>query len=230
MEYNLVARWRPSSVVAEQYRVAATRLVLLGRERRNTVMVVTSAVKGEGKSTTSINLAYVLARDLGKSTLIIDCDLKRPVLHTYASVGSEPGLAEVLRGENHLDACLHGMGELPLWILPAGSTEDKPVELGKVHLLAELLPQLRKRFEFIILDAPPILPLADMNVLASMADVMTLVVRAEVTRRDVVQKALATLKPTNQVGVVVTGLWTNQMPYYMQEYYYARERASQHAA
>lgn len=230
MEYNLVARWRPSSVVAEQYRVAATRLVLLGRERRNTVMVVTSAVKGEGKSTTSINLAYVLARDLGKSTLVIDCDLKRPVLHTYASVGSEPGLAEVLRGENHLDACLHGMGELPLWILPAGSTEDKPVELGKVHLLAELLPQLRKRFEFIILDAPPILPLADMNVLASMADVMTLVVRAEVTRRDVVQKALATLKPTNQVGVVVTGLWTNQMPYYMQEYYYARERASQHAA
>lgn len=230
MEYNLVARWRPSSVVAEQYRVAATRLVLLGRERRNTVMVVTSAVKGEGKSTTSINLAYVLARDLGKSTLIIDCDLKRPVLHTYASVGAEPGLAEVLRGENHLDACLHGMGELPLWILPAGSTEDKPVELGKVHLLAELLPQLRKRFEFIILDAPPILPLADMNVLASMADVMTLVVRAEVTRRDVVQKALATLKPTNQVGVVVTGLWTNQMPYYMQEYYYARERASQHAA
>ncbi len=230
MEYNLVARWRPSSVVAEQYRVAATRLVLLGRERRNTVMVVTSAVKGEGKSTTSINLAYVLARDLGKSTLIIDCDLKRPVLHTYASVGSEPGLAEVLRGENHLDACLHGMGELPLWILPAGSTEDKPVELGKVHLLTELLPQLRKRFEFIILDAPPILPLADMNVLASMADVMTLVVRAEVTRRDVVQKALASLKPTNQVGVVVTGLWTNQMPYYMQEYYYARERASQHAA
>ncbi len=122
------------------------------------------------------------------------------------------------------------MGELPLWILPAGSTEDKPVELGKVHLLTELLPQLRKRFEFIILDAPPILPLADMNVLASMADVMTLVVRAEVTRRDVVQRALATLKPTNQVGVVVTGLWTNQMPYYMQEYYYARERASQHAA
>lgn len=230
MEYNLVARWRPSSVVAEQYRVAATRLVLMGRERRNTVMVVTSAVKGEGKSTTSINLAYVMARDLGKSTLVIDCDLKRPVLHTYASVGAEPGLAEVLRGENHLDACLHGMGELPLWILPAGSTEDKPVELGKVHLLTELLPQLRKRFEFIILDAPPILPLADMNVLASMADVMTLVVRAEVTRRDVVQKALASLKPTGQVGVVVTGLWTNQMPYYMQEYYYARERATQHAA
>lgn len=230
MEYNLVARWRPSSVVAEQYRVAATRLVLMGRERRNTVMVVTSAVKGEGKSTTSINLAYVMARDLGKSTLVIDCDLKRPVLHTYAGAGAGPGLAEVLRGENHLDACLHGMGELPLWILPAGSTEDKPVELGKIHLLSELLPQLRKRFEFIILDAPPILPLADMNVLASMADVMTLVVRAEVTRRDVVQKALASLKPTGQVGVVVTGLWTNQMPYYMQEYYYANERATQHAA
>lgn len=227
LELNLVARWRPSSVVSEQFRVAATRLVLMSRERKNTVVVVTSALKGEGKSTTASNLGYVLARDLGKSTLIIDCDLKRPVLHAYTSVPQEPGLAEVLHGEQHIETCIRGLGELPLWILPSGGVVEKPVELGRVHMLADLLLQLRSRFEYIILDAPPILPLADMNVLASMADVMTLVIRAEVTRRDTVQRALANLRVTSQIGIVLTGLWSNQMPYYMQEYYYAQSRTGQ---
>ncbi|PYX54805.1 MAG: tyrosine protein kinase, partial [Acidobacteria bacterium] len=87
-------------------------------ERRNTVVVVTSAVKGEGKSATSVNLAYVLAQDLGKNTVLIDGDLKSPTLHSYAAVASEPGLADLLQGTQPLDCCLHHLEELPLWIMP----------------------------------------------------------------------------------------------------------------
>lgn len=216
-------------MVAEQYRVGATRLALMAADRKNTVVVVTSAVKGEGKSATAVNLGYVLARDLGKSTLLIDCDLKCPVLHTYAGVASEPGLADLLHGNRRGDNLVQRLGELPLWILPAGRTEGRPVELSKVHHLAGILTEFRTRFEYIILDAPPILPLADMNVLAGMADFLALVVRAGATSRDVVQKAFNSLRPTIQSGIILTNLWTHSMPYYMRDYYYQSSPANREA-
>jgi succinoglycan biosynthesis transport protein ExoP len=221
-DLNLVSKWRPTSVVAEQFRVAATRLTLMAGDRKNTVVVVTSAVKGEGKSSTVVNLGYVLARDLGKSTLIIDCDLKRPVVHAYTGVTSEPGLAEFLHGDQPIDACIQRFEKLPLWILTAGGAETRPVELSKMHQLAKVLIDLRNRFEYIILDAPPILPLADMNVLAGLADLLALVVRAEATSRDVVQQALNSLRPASQCGIILTGLWAKGMPYYMREAYYGK--------
>ncbi|MGH7229501.1 MAG: GumC family protein [Nitrospiraceae bacterium] len=218
---NLVAKWRPMSVVAEQFRVAATRLALMGAERRSTVLVVTSAVMGEGKSTTAINLGYVLARDLGKQTLLIDCDLKRPMLHVYAGIASEPGLAKVLHGDKPIEDCLQQLDNLPLWILPAGSTTAcRSVELFKISQLSRMLTTLRTRFEYIVLDAPPILPLADMNVLARMADALVLVVRAETTSRDVVQKAVRALKLPDEAGIILTGLHADWTPYYMQQQYY----------
>jgi succinoglycan biosynthesis transport protein ExoP len=221
-DLNLVSKWRPTSVVAEQFRVAATRLTLMAGDRKNTVVVVTSAVKGEGKSSTVVNLGYVLARDLGKSTLIIDCDLKRPVVHAYTGVASEPGLAEFLHGDRPIDACIQRFETLPLWILTAGDAETRPVELSKMHQLAKVLTDLRNRFEYIIIDAPPILPLADMNVLAGLADLLALVVRAEATSRDVVQQALNSLRPASQCGIILTGLWAKGMPYYMREAYYGQ--------
>jgi polysaccharide chain length determinant protein (PEP-CTERM system associated) len=219
-ELSLVARWRPDSAAAEQFRVAATRLVLMAGKRENTVIVVTSALKGEGKSATAANVAYMLARDLGKSTILIDCDLKRPMLHAYTGIVSEPGLAEALHGDCPIDECFQHFGEVPLSILPAGSIEKRRVSLFELNRLSEFLPQLRERFKFIIIDAPPIIPLADMNVLASLADILALVVRAEVTEREIVRKALNILKPTCEVALILTGLWERDMPYYMQEQYY----------
>jgi capsular exopolysaccharide synthesis family protein len=219
-ELNLVVKWSPLSVVAEQYRVAATRLALMAAERRNTVVVVTSAVTGEGKSSTAANLAYTLARDLGKATLLIDCDVKCPMVHTYMGIKPEPGLAEVLHGTCSVRAALTPMGEWPLWVMPAGNQKRRAVELSKVGQLAAILNDLRPQFDYIIMDAPPILPLADMNVLAGMADILALVVRAENTGRDVVQTALNTLKPSIPAGLILTGLQPNGIPYYMQQPYY----------
>jgi polysaccharide chain length determinant protein (PEP-CTERM system associated) len=216
---NLVSKWRPWSVVTEQFRVAASRLTLMQGNRGSTVIIVTSAVKGEGKSAVAVNLGYVLARALGKSTLIIDADLKRPVVHGYMGDTVAPGLQDLLAGEQSVDACLHSQGELPLWVMPSGTSADQTIELSKINRLSEIISQLRGRFDYIILDAPPILPLADMHVLSGMADVVTMVIRAGITRQAVVQKALATLKPTTAPCIVLNGLQAEVVPYYMQEGY-----------
>jgi len=219
LELNLVSKWRPWSVVTEQFRVAATRLTLMQGNRGSTVIVVTSAVKGEGKSAVAVNLGYVLARDLGKSTLIIDADLKRPVVHGYMGNTLAPGLQDLLEGEQSVDACLHSQGELPLWVMPSGTPAAQTIELSKINQLNEIITQLRGRFDYIILDAPPILPLADMHVLSGMADIVALVIRAGVTKQSVVQKALATLRPTTAPCIVLNGLQAEVVPYYMQEGY-----------
>jgi len=219
---NLVTKWRPLSLVSEQFRVAATRLALMVAERPHAVIVVTSAVQGEGKSSTAVNLGYVLAQDLGKSTVLIDGDLKNPALHSYAAVASEPGLTDLLQGTKPLECCLQHLGELPLWIMPTGHRADRPLELSKVQQLAGILSELRTRYEYLIVDAPPILPVADMNVLAGMADILVLVVRAGSTPRDAVQQSLNTLKPVGQVGIILTGVVSSDMPYYARRYYHEK--------
>lgn len=218
-ELNLVAKWRPLSVVAEQFRVAATRLILSGSTQKSTIVVVTSAIQGEGKTTTSANLAYVLAHDLGKSTLVIDCDFKQPMLHSYSGTVSQPGLAEVIFGDAPLADCLHKPDDSPLWVLPCGRRDHHLVDLTKIPQIRSILSELRERFEFIILDAPPILPLADMNLLASIADMLVLVIRAGVTPQDMVSQAIKALKPEGRAGIIMTGYGSGHV--YRQEYYLA---------
>ena len=105
-QLNLVAKWQPHSIAAEQYRMAATRLVLSTEGRGSTVLEVTSALKGEGKTTTVVNLGYALARNLGKKTLLIDCDFRNPALHEYVTIPAQAGLIELLDGEASLENCL----------------------------------------------------------------------------------------------------------------------------
>jgi len=219
-ELNLVSMWRPRSTVAEQFRVAATRLELMGGGRKSTVIVVTSALMGEGKSSTAINLAYVLAKDLAKTTMLIDCDLKRPMQHVYAGIELEPGLTEVLYGDKPVDDCLQQLGELSLWTLPAGSCMNRPLGLSKIQRVVDLLTGLRPRFDYIIVDAPPILPLADMNVLASMGDVLILVIRAGATGQAVVQKALRIVSEASEARIILNGVDNVSTPYYMRQDYY----------
>lgn len=221
-DLHLVMKWRPMSAVAEQYRVAATRLALMSSGRKSTVIVVTSSLKGEGKTSTALNVGYAIAHDLGKSTLVIDCDLKQPKIHTYAGLSADPGLVQILQQEStSFESCLHQLDESPLWILPAGSVPARPVELFKLKRLTSMLEVLKERYEYIILDAPPILPLADMNVFAGMADILAMVVRSTDTPTDVVQKALKNLKSTSQAGIILTGIQANEAPFYMLSGYYA---------
>jgi polysaccharide biosynthesis transport protein len=218
-DVNLIYKWRPWSVVAEQFRVAATRLTLMQANRTSTIVIVTSSVKGEGKSCITVNLGYVLARDLGKSTLIVDCDLKCPVVHKYAGLKHDPGLRDILNGKEPVDNCIQSCGDVPLWAITAGSSAASTTELSKVHQLNKILSELRTRFDYILLDAPPILPLADMHVLAGMADVVAMVIRSGTTSQALVKKGLNTLRPTKETCIILNGLQAEMVPYYMQEGY-----------
>src|SRR5207245_3444211 len=142
----------PASVVAEQYRVAATQLSVLRAGNKSTIVAVTSAVKGEGKTTTVVNLAYTFARDLGKRTLMVECDFKCPTLHRYTQIPSEPGLADLLNEKVPLEACLHSFGGVPCWVMPIGGSRSGSNELIKSQQLLMILTCLRERLGYSLMN------------------------------------------------------------------------------
>ena len=218
-ELGLVTKWRPGSIVAEQYRVAATRLSMMGSKNSSTVILVTSAMKNEGKTSTVANLAYTLARDLDEPTLVIDCDFKCPAMHDVMTLSWEPGLAEYFHGDEPLESCLHHIDGVPLWFIPVGNVEENAVPLSKLPHLSSVINTLKSRFRYILLDCPPILPLADINVLAGLAEILLLVVRSGRTPKDVVVKAADMLGPMAQSRIILTDAWSQGMPYYVRQGY-----------
>ena len=229
-KFHLIAKWVPASLMAEQYRVGATRLAIMTSEKRNVVTLVTSSVMGEGKTTTAVNLAYILAHDLNKSTLLIDCDFKRPTVHDYMEIPAGPGIGDVLHGGEILENCLHQCNGLPLWILPTGSPMVRPAGLSGIQYIKKILPELRAHYDHVILDAPPVFPLADVNALSGLADMTVLVVRAGGTSQDIAKKALDTLGETADVaGIVLTKVEMEYAPYLMYAAAYTNEDIRSHA-
>jgi len=223
-DWMLVTKWSPWSVVAEQFRVAATRLALLQSTKGGTVTVITSAVKGEGKSVVAANLAFSLARDLGKMTLLIEGDLKCPRVHQYMGVSQMPGVRDVLQDEQSVESTVQRVGDLPLWVLPSGSANSRMLDLANVRHIGDIVAEVKGRYDHIIIDAPPILPLADMHVLAGVGDTLAIVIRAGLTPRSVVENALRTLGTPSNACIILNGLEATTVPYYMQEgYEYAQE-------
>ncbi|MCC6140874.1 MAG: AAA family ATPase [Nitrospira sp.] len=210
---ELVAMWYPRSPVAEQYRVAATRIGLMAGQQESTVIVMASALMGEGKTSTSLNLAHVLARDLNKKTVLVDCDLKRPMVHAYAGMELGIGLSEVLLGEKQFEECLEYHEQLGIWILPAGIIQSGIAALTHVDRLSKLISNLREKFECIVLDAPPLLPVAESLLIVRMADVVAQVIRARTTPRDAVMNAMKMVGQERAMGVILNGVEEQDSPY-----------------
>ena len=210
---ELVAMWYPRSAVAEQYRVVATRLGLVAGKQKSTVVSMSSALMGEGKTSTALNMAYVLARDLNRKTVLVDCDLKRPMVRAYAGMDSTAGLTEVLLGHKTLDECLEYHEQLGIWILPAGIEASGAAALAHVDRLSELIQGLRERFEYIVLDTPPLLAVAEAVLIVRMADVVVHVIRARSTPRDAVASAIKMIGQERAVAVVLNGVEAKDAPY-----------------
>ena len=210
---ELVAMWYPRSAVAEQYRVAATRLGLVAGKQKSTVVCMASALMGEGKTSTALNMAYVLSRDLNRKTVLVDCDLKRPMAHAFAGMESTAGLTEVLLGHKTLDQCLEYHEQLGIWILPAGIEASGTAALAHVDRLSELIQGLRERFEYIVLDSPPLLPVAEAMLIVRMADVVVQVIRARSTPRDAVASAIKMIGQERAVTVILNGVEAKDAPY-----------------
>jgi protein-tyrosine kinase len=188
-ESRLVALAAPESQAAEGYRVLYQRLLRLAERRPTRVVAITSAGRGEGRTTTAANLALTAAQE-GKSVILVEADLRRPSLAALFGLAPRAGLAEVLEGTAELGQAVVRAGGLSL--LCAGEVRDVAATLRspRVPLVVE---QLRAAYELVVLDAPPALAFADGDRLAAAADAAVLVIRAGITPRQVVRLALEAL-------------------------------------
>ncbi len=159
---------------------------------------MTSAVKGEGKTTTAVNLAATAAKSFGKKTLLLETDFKARMIRPE----SERGLGTVLQGDATLEA-VSGNGLVPnLLVIPAGTGGGEISELLASEKMKEVLAAVRKGFEFVVLDCSPILPMFEMNVLSELVDGVLLVIHAGRTPRSAVQAAVKMITPERVIGVV----------------------------
>jgi capsular exopolysaccharide synthesis family protein len=199
----LVAALAPHSAVAEHYRAIRTRLAHREDHGPLRTLIVTSPGAGEGKSVTTANLALTMAQELQSNVVLVDADLRSPAAHSLFGIEGAPGLTEVLAGNASLDEALVYLPDLRLTILPAGNAPQFPTELLGSNAMRRTLDSLRARFDRVLLDAPPVAPLADVGTVAPLTDGAVMVVRAGVTLRPALDQALATFEPGQVVGVVL---------------------------
>jgi polysaccharide chain length determinant protein (PEP-CTERM system associated) len=218
IDKRFVAKLFPRSMVAEQYRVAAARLQLLNSKGAPLVAAVTSAIKGEGKTTTIINLGYTLARDFGKQVLLLECDFVYPELAAFMKTSPRHGLVDCLKNDIPLTEAMCAFPDVPCWIMPAGESVSDSNELLRAGQLDRVLSRLREQFDYVLLNAPPILPVATMNVLERYSDLLLLVVRANVTSKQAVTQALGSLRASKPIHVILNGVAANALPNYMADY------------
>ncbi|HXR99668.1 MAG TPA: polysaccharide biosynthesis tyrosine autokinase [Pyrinomonadaceae bacterium] len=206
------------SPIAESYRHLRTSLLLSSAGQPPKTILVTSSQPSEGKTTTAINTAFMLAQT-GAEVLIIDCDLRRPRLHSQFEVGNSKGLTTWLSGERNLDNLLQTCARTPnLKILTSGPVPPNPAELIGSEEMRKLLAQLSERFAHIIIDSPPAISFTDASILSTMVDGVMLVVHGGRSSRAVVRRAKQQLL---DVGAHIFGVVLNNVKLESQDYYYS---------
>jgi len=198
-----IIQYDPYSPAAEQFRAIRTRIEMLNENGACRILAVTSALHGEGKTLTGINLALVMAMALERRVALVDCDLRKPRVHETLGLQVEFGLTEVLRGEATLDRALLEMPKENLHVLAAGALPSNPAELLGSQGMREVIAALRDRFDYVIIDTPPALPVADAEVVCNLTDGIIFVVRAGSTPREQVQRAMGNFGRDRIVGVVL---------------------------
>lgn len=179
----LVSAMRPKSEIAEAYRALRTSILLSRTGKSSKVLMVTSALPQEGKTTTSVNLAIVLAQH-AKRVLLIEGDMRRSGISQIFHLKSDTGLSTILAGDTTVDDALQAVADVPnLWVLPAGPVALHPSEMLASSRMRELLQTLGSQFDHIIIDTPPVLSVTDAALLSALADSTLLVIRAGMTSR-----------------------------------------------
>jgi capsular exopolysaccharide synthesis family protein len=200
---RLVCLTDEASLAAEKFRFLGVRLRQLRQGRPLKKVLITSAIPQEGKSMVAANLACTLARRKPRRTLLVEGDLRRPSLSQIFGLGRIPGICEWLQAEPSPMTSLYYLEGPGFWILPAGSTTNNPLELLQSGRLPELMDQLSTWFDWIIIDAPPVLPLADTSVWTRWADGILLVTRQGTTERRQLQRALEALESKKLIGALL---------------------------
>jgi succinoglycan biosynthesis transport protein ExoP len=223
---ELITQVRPQSQMAESYRALRTSLLLSNLGAPPKVIMVTSALPQEGKTTTSINCAVVLAQK-GIRVLLIDADLRRPSIHKTLGMGPRSGLSNVLTGSATLEQAITRSSILPnLDILPAGTPPPNPAELLASTNMRDVLQELRGKYDHVVVDTPPTLSVTDAVVLSPRADAIVLVIRSGQTTKQALRRSRDILM---QVNAKVSGVLLNAVDLSSPDYYYYYEYQGKYA-
>ena len=229
-------------VHAEAYRGIRTSLLFCNPENPPRTVLLTSSQAGEGKTSTTVNLAISLTQ-LGNSIVVVDADLRQPRCHWSLGIAPGPGLAEVLREQVELDEVIQRLAldngkvtpasagsavRVGLDLLQSGGPVSNPSELLASPRMRAVLQSLTERYDIVLVDSPPIFPVTDAALLATVVDGVVLVVRGHRTDRQITREALERLRFMNAtiLGVVLNGVDPDSSEYYKHSYYFGSERVA----
>jgi capsular exopolysaccharide synthesis family protein len=215
---RLVCLSDQGALAAEKFRVLGLKLRHLRERRKLKRIVISSSIPEEGKSLIAANLALNQSRSKVLHTVLVDGDLRRPELgKRFGFSRNLPGLSEVLRGERELSEVVYKLEGTGLWFIPAGVTPENPIEVMQSGRLQQVLEQLETFFDWVFIDTPPVIPLADTPLWMKLADGVLLVTREGVCEKKQLERAIALVDRPTMLGVVVNSCSRNE-----QEYYYSR--------
>ena len=202
-ENRLVSLTEQDSPAAEAFRLLGVRLRDLSRTRPLKKVLITSTIPQEGKTTVAADLAFTLARSTQQKILLLEGDVRRPALSQMFGLQENPGICEWLRGDHKLTSCIYYLEGPGVWIMPAGSSPQNPLEVLQSVKLNALMAQLADWFDTIVIDSPPVLPLADTSVWMRLADGIILVARKGITEKKQLQKGLEAIDPQKLIGALL---------------------------
>ncbi len=217
----IVTQHDPKSPISEAYRSFRTNFQFATLQQKPKTVMLTSAVPGEGKTTTAVNFAVTMA-DRGMRVLIVDTDLRRPNVHRVLKMERGPGLSDVLRERIPIKNVIRPTRTENLWIISSGRVPPNPSELIGSERMRHLMDELGETFDLVVCDAPSVLVVTDPVLLATHVDTVVLVVSVNNARRETIQRAKKLLETANPVvaGVVLNGLEATRRHYYYYYYYY----------
>jgi exopolysaccharide/PEP-CTERM locus tyrosine autokinase len=205
---KVVSFFAPSSMVTEQFRRLRTLIIKPGVVNTPKIIMVASAMSGEGKSLVAVNLASIIAAELHSHALLVDCDLRNPSLTRWFGLQEKKGLADYLIGEAEVQDLLIKTSIDKLSILSGGSIQENPVELVGSNKMKTLIQDLKSRYEdrYIIIDSSPILATTEPSVLNEIVDGIILVIKSGDTPRETIQQAVRLLNKNKILGVVLNNM------------------------
>ncbi len=202
---KLVSVTDQGSLPAEKFRFLAVRLRHLQQRRPLRKLVITSTMPEEGKSTVAANLACTLASRRQQKILLLEGDLRRPILGRQLGLGRLHGLSEYLQGVGDATTPIYSLDSLGIWIMPAGGVVQNPFELMQSGRLSPLVEQLNTWFDWIVIDSPPVLPLGDTSIWMRLADGILLVTRQGVTDKEQLQRGVEAIELGKLIGALLNG-------------------------
>lgn len=191
------------SPTVEAFRLLTVRLRELRRIQQMKTFLITSTIPEEGKSFVSTNLATALAQGTDQKVLLMEGDLRRPTVASVFGLGAHPGLCEWLKGTHKLSESITHLTSAGIWVMPSGETPENPLDVLQSKKLPQLIKILNEKFDWIIIDSPPVLPLADTSVWSNLADAILLVTRQGTTQKRLLRSGLETIDSQKLIGAVI---------------------------